>query len=85
MVASIVTTSMPIFAMLLSALILKEPITGKKIDTFRDRGERKGYMTVCGRQTNGNTNTICRVESHMVGQFHAIEYQLSVFLLIVRF
>lgn len=28
--ASIATTSMPIFAMLLSALILKEPITGKK-------------------------------------------------------
>ena len=28
--ASIVTTSMPIFAMLLSALILREPITGKK-------------------------------------------------------
>ena len=28
--ASIVTTSMPIFAMLLSAFILKEPITGKK-------------------------------------------------------
>ena len=28
--SSIVTTSMPIFAMLLSALILKEPITGKK-------------------------------------------------------
>ena len=28
--ASIVTTSRPIFAMLLSALILKEPITGKK-------------------------------------------------------
>ncbi|MCR5181221.1 MAG: DMT family transporter [Bacteroidaceae bacterium] len=28
--ASIVTTSMPIFAMLLSALILKEPITGRK-------------------------------------------------------
>lgn len=28
--ASIVTTSMPIFAMLLAALILKEPITGKK-------------------------------------------------------
>ena len=29
--ASIVTTSMPIFAMLLAALILKEPITGKKV------------------------------------------------------
>lgn len=28
--ASIVTTSMPIFAMILAALILKEPITGKK-------------------------------------------------------
>lgn len=28
--ASIVTTSMPIFAMILSALILKEPVTGKK-------------------------------------------------------
>lgn len=28
--SSIVTTSMPIFAMLLAALILKEPITGKK-------------------------------------------------------
>lgn len=28
--ASIVTTSMPIFAMLLSALILKEPVTGRK-------------------------------------------------------
>ena len=28
--SSIVTTSMPIFSMLLSALILKEPITGKK-------------------------------------------------------
>lgn len=28
--ASIVTTSMPIFAMLLAALILREPITGKK-------------------------------------------------------
>lgn len=28
--ASIVTTSMPIFAMILSALILKEPLTGKK-------------------------------------------------------
>ena len=28
--ASIVTTSMPIFAMVLSALILKEPLTGKK-------------------------------------------------------
>lgn len=28
--ASIVTTSMPIFAMILSAVILKEPITGKK-------------------------------------------------------
>ena len=28
--ASIVTTSMPIFAMLLAAIILKEPITGKK-------------------------------------------------------
>lgn len=29
--ASIVTTSMPIFAMLLAALILREPITGKKV------------------------------------------------------
>ena len=29
--ASIVTTSMPIFAMLLAALILKEPITGRKV------------------------------------------------------
>lgn len=29
--ASIVTTSMPIFAMILAALILKEPITGKKL------------------------------------------------------
>ena len=29
--ASIVTTSMPIFAMLLSALILKEPLTAKKV------------------------------------------------------
>ena len=29
--ASIVTTSMPIFAMLLAALILKEPITSKKV------------------------------------------------------
>lgn len=29
--ASIVTTSMPIFAMLLSALILKEPLTSKKV------------------------------------------------------
>lgn len=28
--ASIVTTSMPIFAMILSAIILKEPLTGKK-------------------------------------------------------
>lgn len=28
--ASIVTTSMPIFAMILAALILKEPVTGKK-------------------------------------------------------
>lgn len=28
--ASIVTTSLPIFAMILSALILKEPVTGKK-------------------------------------------------------
>ena len=28
--ASIVTTSMPIFAMILAAIILKEPITGKK-------------------------------------------------------
>lgn len=28
--ASIVTTSMPIFAMLLAALVLKEPVTGKK-------------------------------------------------------
>lgn len=28
--ASIVTTSMPIFAMIFSAIILKEPITGKK-------------------------------------------------------
>jgi drug/metabolite transporter (DMT)-like permease len=28
--ASIVTTSMPVFAMILAALILKEPITGKK-------------------------------------------------------
>ncbi len=29
--ASIVTTSMPIFAMILAAIILKEPITGKKV------------------------------------------------------
>lgn len=29
--SSIVTTSMPIFAMLLSALILKEPLSGKKV------------------------------------------------------
>lgn len=29
--ASIVTTSMPIFAMILAAVILKEPITGKKV------------------------------------------------------
>lgn len=29
--ASIVTTSMPIFAMILSALILKEPLSGKKV------------------------------------------------------
>ena len=28
--SSVVTTSMPIFAMILSAIILKEPITGKK-------------------------------------------------------
>lgn len=29
--ASIVTTSMPIFAMILAALILKEPVTGRKV------------------------------------------------------
>ena len=29
--ASIITTSMPLWAMVLSALILKEPITGKKV------------------------------------------------------
>ena len=29
--ASIITTSMPLWAMLLAAIILKEPITGKKV------------------------------------------------------
>ena len=39
--ASIVTTSMPIFAMVLSFFILKEPITWKKASAVRTREARR--------------------------------------------
>ena len=38
--ASIITTSMPLWAMVLAALILKEPITGKKVLGICGRSER---------------------------------------------
>lgn len=50
--ASIITTSMPLWAMLLAAVILKEPITGKKVLGIA-AGACGALMLIMGSQSGG--------------------------------
>lgn len=53
--ASIITTSMPLWAMLLAAIILKEPITGKKVLGIA-AGAGGALMLIMGSSANVNTS-----------------------------
>lgn len=53
--ASIITTSMPLWAMLLAAIILKEPITGKKVLGIAS-GAAGALMLIMGSSATGSTS-----------------------------
>ena len=63
--ASIITTSMPLWAMVLAALILKEPITGKKVLGIA-AGASGALLLILGNGQNGQGTSATTAGSTMI-------------------
>ncbi len=77
--ASIITTSMPLWAMILAAFFLKEPITGKKIMGIA-AGATGAVLLILGGRSSGGA-----VSSSIWGDLIVMTAQLSYALYIVLF
>lgn len=80
--ASIITTSMPLWAMILAAFFLKEPITGKKVMGIAF-GAAGALLLILGSNT-GNAGTTGG-DNHILGDLLVLLAQLSYALYIVLF
>lgn len=80
--ASIITTSMPLWAMVLAAFFLKEPITGKKVLGIA-LGAGGALMLIVG--SSQATATASESESHVWGDLLVLAAQLSYASYIVLF
>lgn len=79
--ASIITTSMPLWAMILAAFFLKEPITGKKVMGIA-AGAFGAVMLIVGGSAASGAGT---VKSSVTGDLIVLTAQLSYALYIVLF
>lgn len=80
--ASIITTSMPLWAMILAAIYLKEPITGKKVLGIA-LGATGALLLILGSQQAGGANT--NGNNNIWGDILVLCAQLSYALYIVLF
>lgn len=80
--ASIITTSSPLFAMILAALILKEPITLKKFGGVMVGGAGAIFLVY----TSTNSVTSASPDGHLIGDLCVLGAQLfySFYLVITR-
>ena len=81
--ASIITTSMPLWAMVLAAFILKEPVTGKKVLGIAF-GAGGALMLILGSAQGQGTSTANVAEARW-GDMLVLFAQLSYAFYIVRF
>ena len=81
--ASIITTSMPLWAMVLAAFILKEPITGKKVLGIAF-GAGGALMLILGSAQGANVSASGAAHSRL-GDLLVLFAQLSYAFYIVRF
>lgn len=79
--ASIITTSMPLWAMLLAALYLKEPITGKKVLGIA-AGASGALLLILG---SGQNTVVHEGDNHILGDFLILAAQFSYACYIVFF
>ncbi len=82
--ASIITTSMPLWAMILAALILKEPITGKKILGIA-AGAGGALLLILGSGQNSAVPAEETDHTHIWGDLLVLFAQFSFALYIVLF
>lgn len=80
--ASIITTSMPLWAMILAAIYLKEPITGKKVLGIA-LGATGALLLILGSQQNAAAST--NGDNNIWGDILVLCAQLSYALYIVLF
>lgn len=80
--ASIIATTMPLIAMILAALILKEPITGKKVAGIAV-GATGALLLIIG--SSGSNGTGISGENHILGDILVLMAQLSYALYFVIF
>lgn len=80
--ASIITTSMPLWAMVLAAIFLKEPITGKKVVGIAS-GACGALLLIIGSSQGASTTD--SVDSHMLGDALVLMAQMSYALYLVLF
>ena len=80
--ASIITTSMPLWAMILAAIYLKEPITGKKVLGIA-LGATGALLLILGSQQNAAAST--SGDNNIWGDILVLCAQLSYALYIVLF
>lgn len=79
--ASIITTSMPLWAMLLAALYLKEPITGKKVMGIA-AGASGALLLILG---SSQATVVHQGDNHILGDILVLFAQLSYASYIVFF
>lgn len=82
--ASIITTSMPLWAMVLAALILKEPITGKKVLGIA-AGAAGALLLILGSSQNAVQSEASGSRTAVWGDLLVLFAQLSYALYIVLF
>ncbi len=80
--ASIITTSMPLWAMVLAAVILKEPITGKKVMGIAAGATGALLLILGSRSTDGTTAS---GSNYIAGDLLVLTAQFSYALYIVLY
>ncbi len=82
--ASIITTSMPLWAMILAAFILKEPITGKKVLGIA-AGASGALLLILGSRQNAQASAAASSDTSIWGDMLVLTAQLCYALYIVLY
>lgn len=82
--ASIITTSMPLWAMILAAFILKEPITGKKVLGIA-AGASGALLLILGSRQNAQAAAVASDDTAIWGDLLVLAAQLCYALYIVLY